>query len=237
MTISQSGIYRKELVSSGVIGRLRPKMVCNQLNKNTLLGPQEWTIVLPDGHSNIDQRFGGSVATPISSSGYLNFGSGNAVSTSPIISPTIAMYFSTEADDGNISVSRDVSIFNMKLWVDDTSAFSGLGVEPYIQMLPSGVWHKNFTMGSGEYGAFEVPRSLPDSPNVKRIDGAPWLSGIGFDRSEIVYVNIILPSGNYATKRYGYGGQGKFHWRLSYDWTSEYSHIHVGVGSGTHTDY
>ena len=235
MHIGQSGIFNTDIISSGVVGRLRPKVVCNQLNVDTRLGPQEWTVILPSHHSNIDQRMGGSVATPVSPSGFLNFGSGLATSTSANISPTIAMYFSTESDDDNISVSRDVSIFNMKLWIDDMGAFSGLPVVPYVQMLSSGVWHRNFTMTSGQYGAFEVQKSLPDQPNVMRIDGAPWMSGIGFDRSQIVYANIILPSGEYQTGRYG--ANGNFHWRFSYDWTSEFSHIHVGVGSGTHCDY
>jgi len=232
--VNQSGIYIDQ-----VIGNLRPKVVCMQIDPNAVLGPQSWNIVLPSGHSDVEQLAGSCPAISIEPSGFINFGSGVNVHTSQWTSRTAAFIFMPKWDDGQ-QVSTDITLFNMKLWMDNTTAFSGLrasGLNPYIQMLPSGEWVRNLVLPSGAYGAFEVPSGLPDTPNISRIDGVPWLSGVGFERTQIIYSSIILPEGTYPVGRYGGLGLTDLHWRFTYDWASEFSHIHIGTGSGTHTDY
>jgi hypothetical protein len=139
--------------------------------------------------------------------------------------------------DNASGISEDISVFNMKLWIENDTAFSGLTTEPYIQMLPSGIWRRNLTLESGAYGAYEVPRALPDDPNIMRIDGVPWLSGVGQERTQIIYSSMIFQSGTYPVGRYGGLGAGTFRWRFTYDWTAEFAHIHINAGSGSYTDY
>lgn len=232
--IDQSGIYENNL-----IGDLRPKVMCLQLVPRSIIGPQLWTIVLPSGHSDVEQMAGSCPAIPIEPSGYINFGSGSNIVTTPWTSRTVPLVFLPKWDNKH-QVTTDITIFNMKLWMDSTTAFDDLnasGLYPYIQMLPSGVWVPNLQLSSGSYGAYEVPKSLPNQPNILRIDGAPWLSGVGFERTQIVYTSITLPTGTYQVGQYGGLGTSELHWRFTYDWASRDSHIHIGVGSGTHTDY
>ena len=121
--------------------------------------------------------------------------------------------------------------------MDNDTAFSGLSPQPYIQMLPSGVWRRNLYLPSGAYGAYEVPRTLPELPNISRIDGEPWMSGVGHERSQIIYASIVFPEGTYAVGRYGGLGSNNLRWRFTYDWTDKDAHIHIGLGSGRYTDY
>jgi hypothetical protein len=227
---SQSGLYNKV-----VIGNLRPKMLCVQFYPH-IVGPRIWNIALPDGHSDIEQLAGFAPFSPIIPSGYLNFGSGLNEVNKDWTSRTVAFIFMPRWDTAS-GISEDVSIFNMKLWIENDSAFSGLSPQPYIQMLPSGKWIKNLVLTSGAYGAFEVPRSLPSQPNINRIDGMPWLSGVGHERTQIIYSSIILTSGTYPVGRYGGLGAGTFLWHFTYDWTAKDAHINIGVGSGSYTDY
>lgn len=226
----QSGIY-----PTRTVGDIRPKMLCVQYDMN-IVGPRTWNITLPEGHSDVEQLAGFAPATPIDPSGFLNFGSGLNIATTEWTSRTAAFVFMPRWDDAS-GVSEDISIFNMKLWIENETAFSGFSPQPYIQMLPSGVWRRNLYLPSGAHGAYEVPRSVPDQPNINRIDGMPWLSGVGHERTEIIYSSIILQSGTYPVGRYGGLGLGTFLWHFTYDWTAKNAHIHVDVGSGSYTDY
>jgi hypothetical protein len=226
--INQSGIYPTE-----VKGDLRPKIMCAQF-KPWIVGPRTWNITLPSGHSDIEQLAGAAPATPIEPSGYLNFGSGLNEVTEEWTSRTTAFLFMPRWDSAS-GVNEDITIFNMKLWLENTDAFSGLSPQPYIQMLPSGVWQKNLVLTSGAYGAYEAPTAVPDDPNLMRIDGMPWMSGVGHERTQIVYSSIILESGTYPVGRYGGLGLGTFLWHFTYDWTAKSAHIHLG--SGSYTDY
>ena len=231
---NQSGIYIGD-----VRGDLRPQIMCIQITPRADLGPQLWNLALPSGHSDVEQLAGSCPAIPIVPSGYLNFGSGSNIHTGVWQSRTIPFLFMPRWDNRN-KVTTDVAIFNMKLWIDNDNAFSGLqalGLSPHFQMLPSGEWITNLSLSSGQYGAFAVPTALPADPNVARIDGAPWLSGVGFERTQIIYSNIIFQSGTYPTGRFGGLGEGDFHWRFTYDWADENAHIHLGLGSGSYTDY
>jgi len=227
--VGQSGIY-----TTNVIGDLRPKMMCIQMYPHLLKGPQDWTIILTSGNVNVENYAGSCPAISIEPSGYLNFGSGENIVATQRASRTIPFLFLPK--NSTVSgITTNISVFNMKLWIDDKTTFSGFPKQPYIQMLPSGTWVQNLTLASGEYGAYEVPTSLPDNPNIMRIDGAPWLSGVGRERTQIIYSSIIMEPGTYETGRYGTSGD--FHWRFTYDWSDEDAHIHVGLGSGTHSDY
>lgn len=228
---SQSGIYQKV-----VIGDLRPKIMCVQFYPN-IVGPRTWNISLPAGHSDVEQLAGFAPATPIEPSGFLNFGSGlNEITDEQWNSRTAAFIFMPRWDTAS-GVSEDITIFNMKLWLENTTAFSGFSPQPYIQMLPSGIWRRNLILTSGAYGAYEAPTSVPDDPNVMRIDGMPWLSGVGQERTQIIYSSIILESGTYPVGRYGGLGLGTFLWHFTYDWTAKSAHINIGAGSGSYTDY
>lgn len=231
---NQSGIYE-----NNIIGSLRPKIMCIQITPRADLGPQLWNLALPSGHSDVEQLAGSCPAIPIVPSGYLNFGSGSNIHHTTWQSRTIPFLFMPRWST-KYKITTDVSIFNMKLWIDDSTAFTDMrasGLDPYFQMLPSGQWVTNLALSSGQHGAFAVPTSLPNNPNIARIDGAPWLSGVGFERTQIIYSNIIFPSGTYPTGRFGGLGENDFHWRFTYDFASEHSHIHVGFGSGSYTDY
>jgi|GEM_PF-4354083 len=229
---TQSGVYQNV-----IIGDIRPKILCLQFKPGVILGPRTWNIILPSGHSDIEQFAGSCPFVSIKPSGFLNFGSGlNVVGQDGFVSRTAAFIFMPRFDDAS-GISEDISIFNMKLWLENDTAFSGLINEPYIQMLPSGIWRRNLILTSGAHGAYEVPRSLPSNPNIMRIDGAPWMSGVGQERTQIIYASLIFPSGTYQVGRYGGLGIGTFRWRFTYDWTSEDAHIHIGTGSGSYTDY
>jgi hypothetical protein len=229
---TQSGIYQ-----AVIIGDLRPKIMCLQFHPGVILGPRTWNIILPSGHSDVEQLAGSCPFIPIEPSGFLNFGSGlNVVESGGFVSRTAAFIFMPRFDEAS-GISSNISVFNMKLWLETYTAFSGLAEEPYVQMLPSGVWRRNLILESGAYGAYEVPHTLPDDPNVMRIDGAPWMSGVGQERSQIIYSSLIFPSGEYQVGRYGGLGTGTFRWRFTYDWTARDAHIHIGPASGSYTDY
>ena len=232
--INQSGIYQ-----NSVIGSLRPKVMCLQLKPELLFGPQSWNIILSSGHSDIEQLAGSCPAISIEPSGFINFGSGCNYHETPWYSRTASFIFIPKWDAGQ-QVSTDISIFNMKLWMDDVTAFDDIEVldlHPYIQMVTSGEWETNLSLPSGAHGAYEVPKTLPDQPNVMRIDGMPWLSGVGFERTQIIHSSIVLPCGIYPVGHYGGLELENLHWRFTYDWASEFSHIHIGSATGTHTDY
>jgi hypothetical protein len=193
-----------------------------------LHGPSGWNLLLWENHYDIEQLAGTCEAISIEPSGYLNFGSGSTPFTAPWTSRTIAFIFMPKNDYDHPSVSGGFNIFNMKLWIENDSAFNGLPGQPYIQMLPSGVWVRNLNLGSGQYGAYEVPRSVPENPNVFRADGQAWMSGVGQQqRTQIIYASIVFPSGEYPVGQYGGLGLGTFRWRFTYDWTDQYARLQL----------
>ena len=219
---TQSGIY-----SFGLTGRIRPKILCVQYKRDLIFGPSGWNIILPSGHYSVESLPGSCAAISIQPSGTLNFGSGvTPVTEDPFVSNTIPFVFMPKTDKNNPSISEEITIFNMKLWIENKTAFTDQSLNPYIQMKPSGIWRRNLVLTSGYAGAFEVPSSLPAAQNIFRKDGNTWMSGIGQQQiTQIIYSSIIWASGSYPVGHYGGIGLGTFRWRFTYDWTDEFANL------------
>jgi len=222
--VNQSGIYHNK-----IIGALRPKIMCVQYRPDIVFGPSGWNLILPSGHDDVEQLAGSCPAISIEPSGFLNYGSGITPITEPHwVSRTIAFLYMPKADYDDSRINNHITIFNMKLWLESDAAFSGISPRPYIQILPSGKWKRNLFLGSGWYGAYEIPRSIPSGQNIYRWDGCPWLSGIGLNQhTQIIYSSIIFPSGEHAVGQYGGLGVGTFRFRFTYDWTDEFARINL----------
>jgi len=116
-------------------------------------------------------------------------------------------------------VHDNFKLFNIKLWLENNSAFSGINSTVYYKTDKN--WLHGQTLNEQTSGVLPIPTSLPSAYNVPiGYDSRVYASGAFRDDqvSEFVYLFIHF-SGGVTLGTYGSQSLKDFRFRVTYDWT------------------
>jgi hypothetical protein len=112
-------------------------------------------------------------------------------------------------------VDLDGVVYNFRFWVPLASGTAINSPHASLQFIPSGVWTPNFAFPSG--AGQSIPFSLPDGPNLSRIDGGVSITGYSAAQTtQYIYLRLFLDA-NFPTGNFGICGSGLLRPVLSFD--------------------
>lgn len=107
-------------------------------------------------------------------------------------------------------------IYNVKMWMNDTSDISASGISPLTYYRKDSTWTEGIALTSASSGVAQVPTTLASGIDLGSIEN----TGLDSSVTDYVYLFIELPSGTYGTGALG-GTNGGYSLRISYDYTEE----------------
>lgn len=137
-------------------------------------------------------------------------------------------YFNKMVDAS--SIGTNFKAFNMRFWVGNLTAFSGIP-NPTFYFLRSSEWREDFDFQpfiSGiqmlglSSGVQQLPLIMPEDQNIyAKTNEIVFISGNFKEKefTEFIYIRGVFPSGNYLLGTYGGLGLNTFTFKFSYDYT------------------
>jgi len=107
-------------------------------------------------------------------------------------------------------------IYNVKMWMNDTSDISASGISPLTYYRKDSIWTEGIALTSASSGVAQVPTTLASGIDLGSIED----TGLDSSVTDYVYLFIELPSGTYGPGALG-GTNGGYSIRISYDYTEE----------------
>lgn len=137
------------------------------------------------------------------------------VNNDPFIGSDVAVINVSIPNFGTLQASGLSTVYNLRLWLPSGSGTAIDLPGTSLQFIVSGVWLPNLAFPSGFGQIF--PSTVPDQPNLRRIDGAIGLVSFNdANVSEWIYMRLFLDR-DFPVGTYGICGSGLLRPRLTFD--------------------